>query len=161
VNRHAIIVTLRPVHREPGRAARLDLLFGSARRMTTRAARAKRNAIQLTEPLKRAATDPKVHAETRRARADALRAARRARRVGATNALSDKHVSRGLRHATRHASRAAHLAVHPRRRHAVRTTTATLLGTGMLAAAAYGGWKTHSPRSASTTGRRIRGWSGA
>jgi hypothetical protein len=82
--------------------------------------------------------------ETRRAKADASRAAHRVRRVGLTGALTDKRVARELRHATRHASKAAHLAVRPRRHHRARTAGITLVGTGMLAGAAYGGWKTYS-----------------
>jgi hypothetical protein len=153
MNRYATS-TIRSIQHHPRRALRIGLLTGSALRMTTRAAYAKRHAGRLAEPLKRAATDPKVHAETRRATADASRAAHRVRRVGPTRALTDKRVARRLRHATHHASTAAHLAVHPPRRHRARTTTITLLGTGMLAGAAYGGWKTYSPRSESESGAR-------
>jgi hypothetical protein len=145
MNRYATS-TIRSVQHHPRRALRIGLLTGSALRMTTNAAYAKWHTGPLAEPLKRVATDPKVHAETRRATADASRAAHRLRRVGPTRALTDKRVARRLRHATRHASTAAHLVVHPPRRHRARTTTITLLGTGVLAGAAYGGWKTYSPR---------------
>ncbi len=89
---------------------------------------------------RRAAVDPKVHTETRRARRDALHAAKRIRRVGVTRAVTDKHVARDLRRASHHASRAAHFAVRP-----ARTKTVTLLGAGVFAAVAYGGWKSYSP----------------
>ncbi len=42
-------------------------------------------------------------------------------------------------------SKAARLAVNPRRHHRTTTAAITLVGTGMLAGAAYGGWKTYSP----------------
>ena len=151
MNRYATS-TIRSVEHHPRRALRIGRLIGSALRMTTQAAYAKWHAGQLAEPLKRAATDPKVLAETRRATADASRAAHRVRRIGPTRALTDKRVARRLRHATRHASTAAHLAVHTPRRRRARATTITLLGTGMLAGAAYGGWKTYSPRSESGSG---------
>ena len=145
MTRYALRPTIRSARHHPRRALRIGLLTGSAIRMTSKVAHAKRHADRAAEPLKRAATDHKIHVETRRARADASRAARRVRRVGVTGALTDKRVARELRHATRHASKAAHLAVRPRRHHRARTAAITLVGTGMLAGAAYGGWKTYSP----------------
>lgn len=145
MTRHAIRPIIRSARHHPRRALRIGLLTGSAVRMTTKIGYAKHHADRVAEPLKRAATDRRIHVETRRARADASRAARRVRRVGVTGALTDKRVARELRHATRHASKAAHLAVRPRRHHQTRTAAITLVGTGILAGVAYGGWKTYSP----------------
>ena len=78
--------------------------------MSTRKS-SRRRAQQLAEPARRAVSDHKVHAETRRARADALHAARRVQRIGVASALTDKRVARKLRHATHHASRAASLSI--------------------------------------------------
>ncbi len=144
MTRHAIRPTIRWARHHPRRALRIGLLTGSAIRWTTTVADARRHAGRVAEPLQRAATDRRIHVETRRAKADASRAAHRVRRVGLTGALTDKRVARELRHATRHASRAAHLAVRPRRHHRTRTAAITLVGSGVLAGAAYGGWKTYS-----------------
>ena len=82
-------------------------------------------------------SDHKVHAETRRARADALHAARRVQRIGVASALTDKRVARKLRHATHHASRAASLSISSPRRHRVRNTSIAVVAAGTLAGAAY------------------------
>lgn len=153
MTRHAIRPTVRWARHHPRRALRIGLVTGSAIRMTSKVAYAKRHAGRVAELLKRAATDRRIHVETRRARADASRAARRVRRVGVTGALTDKRVARELRRASRHASKAAHLAVRPRRHHRTRTAANTLVGTGVLAGAAYGGWKTYSP--APESGRTV------
>ncbi len=89
------------------------------------------------EPARRAVSDHKVRAETRRARADALHAAHRVQRIGVASALTDKRVARKLRHATHHASRAASLSISSRRRHRVRNTTIVVVAAGTLAGAAY------------------------
>jgi hypothetical protein len=86
---------------------------------------------------RRAASDHKVRAETRRARADALHAARRVQRIGMASALTDKRVARKLRHATHHASRAASLSISSPRRHRVRNTSIVVVAAGTLAGAAY------------------------
>ena len=104
--------------------------------MSTRK-RSRRRAQQLAEPARRAVSDHKVHAETRRARADALHAARRVQRIGVASALTDKRVARKLRHATHHASRAASLSISSPRRHPVRNTTIAVVAAGTLAGAAY------------------------
>jgi hypothetical protein len=104
--------------------------------MSTRKS-SRRRAQQLAEPARRAVSDHKVHAETRRARADALHAARRVQRIGVTSALTDKRVARKLRHATHHASRAASLSISSPRRHRVRNTSIAVVAAGTLAGAAY------------------------
>jgi len=101
------------------------------------AADARRRARHLAKPAKRAASDRKVHAETRQAKADALHAARRVQRIGVTSALTDKRVARKLRHATHHASRAASLSISSPRRHPFRNTTIAVVAAGTLAGAAY------------------------
>jgi hypothetical protein len=101
------------------------------------AADARRRARHLAKPAKRAASDRKVHAETRQAKADALHAARRVRRIGVASALTDKRVARKLRHATHHASRAASLSISSPRRHPFRNTTIAVVAAGTLAGAAY------------------------
>ena len=105
--------------------------------ITTQRARAGHRAQHLAESARRAVSDHKVHAETRRARADALHAAHRVRRIGVTSALTDKRVARKLRHATHHASRAASLSISSHRRHRVRNTTIVVVAAGTLAGAAY------------------------
>ena len=97
----------------------------------------RRRAQHLAEPARRAVSDHKVHAETRRARADALHAARRVQRIGLASALTDKRVARKLRHATHHASRAASLSISSPRRHRVRNTSIAVVAAGTLAGAAY------------------------
>jgi len=82
-------------------------------------------------------SDHKVHAETRRARADALHAAHRVQRIGVASALTDKRVARKLRHATHHASRAASLSISSPSRHRVRNTSIAVVAAGTLAGAAY------------------------
>ena len=96
-----------------------------------------RRAQHLAGPTRRAVSDRKVHAETRRAKADALHAAHRVQRIGVASALSDKRVARKLRHATHHASRAASLSIGSPRGHRVRNTTIAVAAAGTLAGAAY------------------------
>jgi hypothetical protein len=103
--------------------------------ITTRGAR--RRAQHLAEPARRAVSDRKVHAETRRAKADALHAAHRVQRIGMASALTDKRVARKLRQATHHASRAASLSISSPRRHRARNTTIAVVAAGTLAGAAY------------------------
>jgi len=126
----------RLVRRHPRRAVSIGLLTVSALR-SINAADARRRAQHLAEPVTRAVTDRKVHAETRRAKADALHAAQRVQRIGVASALTDKRVARKLRHATHHASRAASLSIGSRRRHRVRNSTIAVVAAGALAGAAY------------------------
>jgi hypothetical protein len=106
-------------------------------------AEARQQALKVAEPARRAATDIRVHSETRRARGNAVRAAHRVQRIGVTRSLTDKQVARHLRRATHHATRAANLAVNPSR-HRVRKTSIVVLGTGALAGAAYAGRKKYA-----------------
>jgi hypothetical protein len=126
----------RLVRRHPRRAAGMGLVTVSALRSLS-AADARRRARHLAEPARRAASDHRVRAETRRARADALHAAHRVQRIGVASALTDKRVARKLRHATHHASRAASLSISSPRRHRVRNTTIVVVAAGTLAGAAY------------------------
>jgi hypothetical protein len=82
----------------------------------------------------RAMTDPHVHREVRRAAAHASRATRRARSVGAANAISDRCVVREMRRTRRHLGRAADMAAHPRRSHRARNV-ALACAAGAAAAA--------------------------
>jgi hypothetical protein len=129
---------VRYARRHPRRALRIGVLGSSLLARRVRIAETKRQALRVAEPARRAATDIRVHSETRRARGNALRAAHRVQRIGVTRALTDKQVARNLRRATHHASRAANLAVNPSR-HRVRKTSIVVLGTGAIAGAAYAG----------------------
>ncbi len=126
----------RLVRRHPRRAVSMGLITVSALR-SINAADARRRAQHLAKPARRAVSDRKVHAETRRAKDDALHAARRVQRIGVASALTDKRVARKLRHATHHASRAASLSISSPRRHPVRNTTIAVVAAGTLAGAAY------------------------
>ncbi|HSS54309.1 MAG TPA: hypothetical protein VLK79_06645 [Gaiellales bacterium] len=126
----------RLVRRHPRRAVSIGLLTVSALR-SINAADARRRAQHLAEPVTRAVSDRKVHAETRRAKADALHAAQRVQRIGVASALTDKRVARKLRHATHHASRAASLSIGSPRRHRVRNSTIAVVAASALAGAAY------------------------
>jgi hypothetical protein len=126
----------RLVRRHPRRAVGMGLITVSALR-SINAADARRRAQHLAQPARRAVSDHKVHAETRRARTDALHAAHRVQRIGVASALTDKRVARKLRNATHHASRAASLSISSPRRHRVRNTTIVVVAAGTLAGAAY------------------------
>ncbi|HEX5195787.1 MAG TPA: hypothetical protein VFW26_01105 [Gaiellales bacterium] len=126
----------RLVRRHPRRAVSMGLITVSALR-SINAADARRRARHLAKPAKRAASDRKVHAETRQAKDDALHAVRRVQRIGVASALTDKRVARKLRHATHHASRAASLSISSPRRHPFRNTTIAVVAAGTLAGAAY------------------------
>jgi hypothetical protein len=122
-------------------ASRVTRLGSSLRGPTAKVAAMSGQAVGTA---RRVATDQTVRAEMQRAIADASHAARRAQRVGPTRALSDKHLARQLRRASRHASKAATLAVHPRRNR-VRRAAFMLVGSGALVGAAYGGWRRYAP----------------
>ncbi len=126
----------RLVRRHPRRTVGMGLITVSALR-SINAADARRRAQDLAQPARRAVSDRKVHTESRRARADALHAAKRVRRIGVASALTDKRVARKLRHATHHASRAASLSIGSPPRHRVRNTTIAVVAAGTLAGAAY------------------------
>jgi hypothetical protein len=94
----------------------------------------------LIDPVRRAATEPKVHKEVRKAAADVSSAFARAQQVGVADAVGDRRFARKLRLAALHTSRAArHSIDHPH--HRARNATIVILGTGALTGAAYGGWK--------------------
>ena len=136
MSKHITTQGARLVRRHPRRAVSMGLITVSALR-SINAADARRRAQHLAQPARRAVSDRKVHAETRRARADALHAAHRVQRIGVASALTDKRVARKLRHATHHASRAASLSISSPRRHRVRNTTIAVVAAGTLAGAAY------------------------
>src|SRR5207302_592985 len=81
------------VRRHPRRALSMGLITVSALR-SINAADARRRAQHLAKPATRAVSDHTVHAETRRAKADAMHAAQRVQRIGVANALTDKRVAR-------------------------------------------------------------------
>jgi hypothetical protein len=126
----------RLVRRHPRRAVSIGLLTVSALR-SINAADARRRAQHLAKPARRAVSDHKVHAESRRARADALHAVQRVQRIGVASALTDKRVARKLRHATHHATRAASLSIGSPRSHRIRNTTVAVVTAGALAGVAY------------------------
>ncbi len=143
MNRRLTTYGVRYARRHPRRAFRIGVLGSSLLARRIKIAETRRQALKVAEPARRAATDMRVHSETRRARGNALRAAHRVQRIGVTRALTDKQVARNLRRATHHASRAANLAVNPSR-HRVRKTSIVVLGTGALAGAAYAGRKKYA-----------------
>lgn len=120
--------------RHPRRAMKLGLL----------AARTRHRAGIVIEPARRVATDKRVRAETRRAQDHAMRARRRAAKIGMTRALSDKRVARSMRRASEHASKAASLVVKPKPSHRVRNTVLVVVGAGTASAAAMTGWRMRS-----------------
>ncbi len=138
MNRRLTTYSVRYARRHPRRALRIGVLGSTLLARRIRVAEARQQALKVAEPARRAATDLRVHSETRRARGNAVRAAHRVQRIGVTRALTDKQVARNLRRATHHASRAANLAVNPSR-HRIRKTSIVVLGTGALAGAAYAG----------------------
>jgi hypothetical protein len=138
MNRRLTTYGVRYARRHPRRAFRIGVLGSSLLARRIKLAETRQQALKVAEPARRAATDLRVHSETRRARGNAVRAAHRVQRIGVTRALTDKQVARNLRRATHHASRAANLAVNPSR-HRVRKTSIVVLGTGAIAGAAYAG----------------------
>ncbi len=98
----------------------------------------RRRLQQLAETADRAATNPRVRREVRRATAHASRATRRARRIGPTQAIGDRCVAREVHRARGHLTRAATLAMHPRRTHRIRNVaivSAAFAAAGALYAA--------------------------
>jgi len=125
---------LRQAVRHPRRAMKLGLLAHKTRR----------NIRVVTDPARRVATDKRVRAETRRAQEHAMRARRRAAKIGMARALSDRRVARSMRRASEHASKAANLAVNPKPSHRVRNAVLVVVGAGTASAAAVTGWKMRS-----------------
>src|SRR5262249_20909010 len=125
---------LKQAVRHPRRAMKIGLL----------AAKTRRNIRVVTDPARRAATDKRVRAETRRAQEHAMRARRRAAKIGMARALSDRRVARSMRRASEHASKAANLAVNPKPSHKVRNAVLVVVGAGTASAAAVTSWRMRS-----------------
>jgi hypothetical protein len=87
-----------------------------------------------SEPVRRAATDPRVHRESQLAAFHAALALHRIDRIGVADAMVDARVLRRLRRAQRHASRAVALTIAPPPRHRFRNTVLLLGGVGVGAA---------------------------
>lgn len=105
-------------------------------------------ATRLVDPVGVAFRSPKAQAEARWVVRDLVLAARRARRVGVSNALDDKQVLRHLRGAANHASNAAGVVTRTRPpRRLVRAGVITA-GASALASGAYAGWRSFARHSA-------------
>src|SRR4029078_2937556 len=75
-------------------------LFPNPRNQVTTTARSVRGGVStISVPVQRAVSDPRVHAQARRAAWDAALAMRRAQSVGAARAPDDRGVGIPLRHA--------------------------------------------------------------
>jgi hypothetical protein len=85
-------------------------------------------------PVRRAASDPRVHRESQLAAFHAALALRRIDRIGYADAMVDARVLRRLRRAQQHASRAVALTLTPPPRHRLRNTVLLLGGIGVGAA---------------------------
>jgi hypothetical protein len=154
MNKMTVRRGLRIAGNHPRRALRMSLIAAPlATKM--RGATHGRRMVTLVDPVRRAATEPKIHKEVRKAAADVSSAFARAQRVGVADAFGDRRVARKLRLAAVHTSRAArHSIDHPH--HRARNATIAILGTGALTGAAYGGWKMTS-RTQESGGVRLAG----
>src|SRR6185312_14696744 len=99
--------------RHPRRAMKLGMVAGRNPRRTMRVIELSRRAADMKEPVQRAATDPRVRKEARKASQNATRAARRAQQIGFAQALNDRRVARYSRKASEHAAKATNLATNP------------------------------------------------
>jgi hypothetical protein len=141
VNANLVKAGSKEAARHPLEAWRLSVLAVRYRQALMDATRAAQSAARLGAAAKQAAANPKVQAETRRAAARLVLAARRAREVGVANASGDKQIATELRRAREHAARAIIAARYPKpKRHLVRTTL-ILTGAG---GAAYAGWRVYA-----------------
>jgi hypothetical protein len=93
-----------------------------------------RYLVVVAQPVKRAATDRRVHRESRRAGADAAAAFRRVGEVGIVEAMNDRRVARKLTRATHHASKAVVYSVTPAPQHRKRNAALVALGVGGITA---------------------------
>jgi hypothetical protein len=93
-----------------------------------------RYLVVVAKPMKRAATDRRVHRESRRAGADAAAAFRRVGEVGIVEAMNDRRVARKLSGATHHASKAVVFSVTPAPQHRKRNAALVALGVGGITA---------------------------
>src|SRR5215472_5032774 len=123
MNTKILSVGSRAAARHPGKAMRVSLVALKHRRAILVVTKATRRAAQLGGTVKQAAGNRKVQTEASSAVSSLVRAGKRARRVGAAKAPSDKQVASQLRAAGRHASKAMTAATHPRRRRRVVRTT--------------------------------------
>ena len=120
--------------RHPRRAVKLGLLTTAVLRSTRKDRGRGRYLIVVAEPMKRAATDRRVHRESRRAGSDAAAAFRRVGEVGVVEAMNDRRVARKLSRATRHASKAVVFSVAPPAQHRKRNAALVALGVGGITA---------------------------
>ena len=134
--------------RHPRRAIKLGL-FTTAVLRSSRKARDGRYLVVVTEPVKRAATDRRVHRESRRAGRDAVSAFRRASELGIVDAMGDRRVARKLNKASQHATRAVVYSVTPQTQHRKRNAALVALGVGGVAAGVIAARRT--PTSAVAT----------
>jgi hypothetical protein len=125
---------MRTAVRHPRRAVRMGLLTTGVLRATRRAQGRGRYLVIVAEPVKRAATDRRVHRESRRAGADAVSALRRAGEIGIVDAMNDRRVARKLSRATHHASKAVVFSVTPPPQHRKRNAALVALGVGGITA---------------------------
>jgi hypothetical protein len=140
---------MRSAVRHPRRAIRIGLFTSAVLRSTRKARGRGRYLVVMTEPVKRAATDRRVHRESRRAGADAASAFRRVGQVGVVEAMSDRRVARKLGRATHHASRAVVYSVSPPPQHRKRNAALVALGVGGVTAGVLA--KRRAPGSAVAT----------
>jgi hypothetical protein len=123
--------------------------FPRRRNQVTTISKSLRDGVStISVPVRRAVSDPRVHAHARRAAWDATLAMRRAHRVGAARALDDGRVAIHLGSARRHLSKAAEIAGERERRHPVRHATLIALGAGVTTGAAWTGWRAYSTSGA-------------
>lgn len=135
--------------RHPRRAVRLGLFTTAVVRSTRKARGRGRYLVVVAQPVKRAATDRRVHRESRRAGADAAAAFRRVGEVGVVEAMNDRRVARKLSRATHHASKAVVFSVTPPAQHRKRNAALVALGVGGITAGVLA--KRRAPSSAFPT----------
>ena len=125
---------VRSAVRHPRRAVKVGLLTTAVLRSTRKARGQGRYLVVVAEPMRRAATDRRVHRESRRAGADAAAAFRRVGEVGLVEAMNDRRVARKLSRATHHASKAVVFSVSPPAVHRKRNAALVALGVGGITA---------------------------
>jgi hypothetical protein len=122
--------------------------FPNRRNQVTTITRSVREGVStISVPVQRAVSDPRVHAQARRAAWDAALAMRRAQSVGVARALDDRRVAIHLGSARRHLSKAADIASERGRRRQVRRVTLIALGAGVTTGTAWTGWRVYSTSS--------------
>lgn len=125
---------VRSAVRHPRRAVKIGLLTTTVLRYRQKARSRGRYLVVVAEPVRRAATDRRVHRESRRAGADAASAFRRVGEVGLVEAMNDRRVARKLSRATHHASKAVVFSVAPPPQHRKRNAALVALGVGGITA---------------------------